>query len=93
MNDQQLRIIPLPPEQAVKPWQIWQHANGRFYGVITVSNIGALKEDYPKTVVYFDLETLLIFSKELFSWKKKRTLIGKCNPAQKEAILLRLSHG
>jgi hypothetical protein len=65
-------VVSLLPEP--KPREIYKHANGNLYGVLAITNKGDRQDEYPKTVVYFDLKSLDVYSKDLLGFYAKREL-------------------
>lgn len=88
-----ISIVPLVPKQQVRPWQVWQHHSGTYYGVIALPKFGS-KHSTDVFVLYFDLQSLLTYTVQLSDWHRKMPVfVGSMNLAQKEAMLTRLGRG
>jgi hypothetical protein len=56
---------------------LWRHKNGNLYKVAAVTNTSAVKEGYPITVVYFNVDNDTWWSRPATDWHRSMTLVDQ----------------
>lgn len=56
---------------------VWKHSSGQIYKVAALTNMTSTREEYPPTVVYFNVDHDTWWSRPVADWHRSMTEISQ----------------